>query len=169
MLHTDDDGYSVRATTMHATDGEMLLVRAWLNYTGYTYVVIDDHARIVASITGGEGTSHRDTDALIREELDRKGIELTDAEEYSLLADHADDGRRTSVVKDDWGPWSMRVKTIEEDDTYSQIRIEHVELGFVHLVLTSDGAIVAFATGRTDSDAWSRVQGELGRRGVVLD
>jgi hypothetical protein len=49
------------------------------------------------------------------------------------------------------------------------VRVEHFELGFVHIVLGSDGAIVAFVTGKTDNDAWSRVQGELSGAGLVLD
>src|SRR3569623_1443696 len=101
MLLTDDDVVAGRATTMHATDAELLLIRAWLNDTAYTYVVIDDAARIVAHVTGTR--YHDETLALVRAELVRKDIELTDTEEYSLLADHVDGQRRTSVVKDDWG------------------------------------------------------------------
>ena len=43
------------------------------------------------------------------------------------------------------------------------------EVGYTHLVLDTDGAIVALVTGGTDADAWSRLQGELRRRNIDVD
>lgn len=95
---------------------------------------------------------------------------LSRVDANGLLADHVDGQRRTSVLKTDDGAWSMRVKLIDTgEDTYMQLRIEAYELGYVHLVLHQDGAIIALVTGATDADAWGRLQGELRRRGVELD
>lgn len=168
VLKTNDDGYSLRGWVMWSEDRQLLLIRAWLKYEGYTYVLLDDRASILATATG-EG--HQDTYQRIREEMERKRIPLGPRDdEYGLLADHVDGQRRTSVLRSDDGMWSMRVKLMDTGEkTYVQVRIEAYEVGFVHLVLHDDGAIVAMVTGATDADAWGRLQGELRRRSIELD
>lgn len=168
VLKTNDEGYTVRGWVMHSDGSQMLLIRAWL-YDKYVYVVLDDRASILATASG---EAHPSTYQRIREELERKRVPLGEPhDEYGLLADHVDGQRRTSVLKDDEGLWSVRVKFIDtlEEDVYLQLRISVAELGFAHLVLDGDGAIVALVTGATDADAFGRLRGEMKRRGIELD
>jgi hypothetical protein len=167
VLKTDDEGYTARGSVMHSDGSQLLLVRAWL-FDKYAYVALDDRASILATATG---EIHERTYDRIRDELERKRIPLGSRDdEYGLLADHVDGPRRTAVLKTDDEAWSMRVKLIDTgDDTYMQVRIWSYELGYAHLVLHEDGAIVALVTGATDADTWNRLQGELRRRGVELD
>lgn len=168
VLKTDDDGYSLRGWVMWSGDRQLLLIRAWLNYEKYTYVLLDERASILATATGGV---HEETYQRIREEMERKHIPLGPRDdEYGLLADHVDGQRRTSVLKTDDGMWSMRVKLVDAGEhTYVQTRIGVYEVGYAHLALRNDGAIVAIVTGATDADAWGRFQGEMRRRGIELD
>jgi hypothetical protein len=168
LLVTETGEFSVRATVL-ASDGDLLLVRAWLgNQTGYVYVVVNDRAFLPVQ---ERGRTHEDVYSRVRGELDRMGYVLgCSDDDYSLLADRVHNGRRTSVLQDDIGVWSLRVKVIHEDeDTYLQLRISYEQLGFIHIVLHEDASLVAMATGGTDSDTWDRVRGELGRRRINLD
>jgi hypothetical protein len=167
VLKTHDEGYTVRGWVMQSDGRQFLLIRAWL-WDKYVYVVVDDRASILATATG---ETHPSTYQRIREELARKRIPLGEAhDEYGLLADHVDGQRRTSVLKDDVDRWSIRVKFIDtlDEDVYLQLRIWIAELGFAHLMLEGDGAIVALVTGATDADAWDRLRGEMKRRSVEL-
>ena len=167
VLKTDDEGYAIRGWVMHSDGEQLLLIRAWM-YDKYVYVLLDDRASVLATATG---EVHDSTYQRIRDELERKHIPLSSRDdEYGLLADHIDGSRRTSVLKADDGAWSLRVKLLDAgDDVYLQLRIEVYDIGYVHLVLHHDGAIVALVTGATDADAWGRLQGELRRRHIELD
>lgn len=167
VLKTDDEGYSIRGWVMHSDGEQLLLIRAWM-YDKYVYVLLDDRARLLATATG---ELHDSTYQRIRDEVERKRITLSPREdEYGLLADHVDGQRRTSVLKADDDSWSMRVKLLDAgEDVYLQLRIWMYDLGYTHLVLGHDGAIVALVTGATDADAWGRLQGELRRRNIELD
>lgn len=165
-LKADDRNYTVRGSVMHSDGEQLLLIRAWM-HDKYVYVLLDDRASVLATATGEDYDS---TYQHIRDELERKHIPLSSGDNEWLLADHVDGGRRTSVLKADDGAWSLRVKLLDTgDDVYIQLRIEVYDIGYVHLVLHHDGAIVALVTGATDADAWGRLQGELRRRDIELD
>ena len=45
----------------------------------------------------------------------------------------------------------------EEDGAFVRLRFESPEVGFRHTVIDERGAIIATSSGKTDSDAWTRV------------
>jgi hypothetical protein len=167
VLKSRDEAYTVRGWVMRSDERQFLLVRGWI-FDKYVYVLLDDRASILATATG---EVHESTYQRIRDEVERKRIPLgARDDEYGLLADHVDGQRRTSVIKSDDDMWSIRVKLIEtEDDNLVQLRIWSNELGFAHLLLDDNGAIVALVTGGTDADTWGRLQGEMRRRNIDLD
>ena len=168
VLKADTPDLSVRATVM-ASDADLLLLRIWLGESErYHYLVLDDRGFLPVRL---HGLTHELLYPRVREELKRMGYVLGNTDEdYSLLADHVHNGRRTAVLQDDAGVWSMRVKVIDADeDTYLQLRISHSQLGYIHVVVHEDGSLVAVATGGNDSDTWDRIRGELKRRGIDVD
>src|SRR4051812_30429759 len=97
VLRSDEGDFSVRGTVMHADGRHLLLVRAWLDEAHYTYVAVDDRGFLLAMV---RGLTHELTYPALRKELERRGLNL-DAQDnkYSLLADHVQNGRRTSVLR----------------------------------------------------------------------
>lgn len=164
LLKLDGAPQTVRSTVMHSSDGEpMLLLRVWLDKpVGYVYLVVDMWGRVSAEATGP-----RDEDVypLIRERLAAKGIQVEDeSTEYSLLADHVQNGKRTSVLRSDDDSLRVRAKWMyDENEELIHIRAEFTAFGFVHLVVDRSARLCVKATGKTDSDAWQRVEGELNR------
>jgi hypothetical protein len=43
------------------------------------------------------------------------------------------------------------------------------EVGFRHTVIDERGAIIATSSGKTDSDAWTRVRNEMERQGYEVE
>ena len=104
--------------------------------------------------------------ALARGELKRKGTTIT--HEQPLLADAVKGPKRTSVLH--WGDGlSVRVKRMDDEEGGSWLQVRAfmaTSAGYVHPVLTDMGQLVCVVSGRTDQDAWLRVQGELNRQGI---
>ncbi len=83
-----------------------------------------------------------------------------------LLADHVT-SKRTSILKDPKGVWELRAKLLGgEDEEFVHLRLWYIERGYMHVVLRTDGTLVAMVTGGTDKDTWDRLRGELARHGV---
>ena len=165
LLRLDGWPHTVRTTVMHIDREPVLLFRVWLGgVIGYVYVLVDRWSRVLAEATG---TKDEDVDPLIRERLAAKGVHLdAEGKEYSLLADHVENGRRTSVLRSDEDTIRVRARLWfdeDGDDELVHVRAEFSEFGFIHLVIDQEAALVAKATGKTDGDAWERIRGELGR------
>ncbi len=165
-LASDDGRYLVRAQAL--VDGAKMqsLGISVTHEGGVTRLIFDFVGRLVAMAMSDLEDS---AEALAREELRRKGIGLIHRER--LLADPLKGPRRTSVLRvgDDI---SVRVKRLDAEDEASwlQIRVQMATAGaeHVHVVLTGTGSIVCVVSGRTDQDAWTRVQGELSRQGYSV-
>jgi len=130
-----------------------------------TRLVLDYMGRLAAIASSDTAA---EADALALGDLRRKGMEI--AHDQPLLADAVGGPRRTSVLQ--WGDGlSVRVKRLDdsEDGTWLQIRAYmDTSMGYIHAVLTDTGQLVCLISGRTDQDAWQRVQGELARQGLVV-
>lgn len=162
LLKSDDGRFQVRARLASVEDWSCLLIRATTS-TGNVVVALDGLASILATSTGTDLTQ---AEGHAKEEILRKFASPSPKGDY-LLADHVDGPRRTSVLKADTGGWSLRVKVLDTGDEHLlQLRIELPRVGYAHVVLDQDGAVMALVTGATDSDAWSRLQGELRRREI---
>jgi hypothetical protein len=163
MAFTDDGRFEASAEVL--VDGgkmQMLGITARCDRL-YTRFVLDYMGRVVAMASADVAG---EADALARGELKRKGISVV--HEEKLLADAVTGPKRTSVLRigDDV---SLRVKRMDdsEDGSWLQLRMwMSTSAGYVHLVLTDTGHLVCVVSGRTDQDAWQRVQGELNRQGV---
>ncbi len=89
----------------------------------------------------------------------------------TLLANHANASRRTSVLTTDDDTISVRAKVFEGDDhTVLQIRAWLDELGhYMHVYFdATTGSLLVSTTGKQDQDAFDRAANELQRRGIRL-
>lgn len=165
VLGSDDGRFEVRAQAL--VDGsKMQLLGVSLTHDGAaTRLVIDYVGRLSAM-------AHSDTevgaDLMAQEDLQRKGVSIVARQ--ALLADAVQGPRRTSVLK--WGDGlSLRVKRLDAEDgaTFLQVRaFLDTAVDYVHVLLTDAGEIVTVVSGRTDQDAWTRIQGELNRHGYEV-
>ena len=163
-LVTDDDRFEASADVLADEGGMQMLGVSIRHDATYTRLILDWMGCVAAMAASDTRAA---ADALARGDLARKGIIVVHGQ--PLVADEARGPRRTSVLR--WGDGlSVRVKRLdgEEDGcTWLQVRIfMDTSAGYVHPVLTGRGALVCVVSGRTDQDAWLRVQGELNRQGV---
>lgn len=89
----------------------------------------------------------------------------------TLLANHANGSRRTSVLQTDDESVSVRAKVYEDDErTILQIRAWVADLGhYLHAYFDAEtGALLVSTTGTQDQDAYERAANELTRRGISL-
>jgi hypothetical protein len=165
VLGSDDGRFEVRAQAL-ADGSKMQMLGVSLIHDGAaTRLVFDYVGRLLAM-------AHSDTEAgadlMAQEDLRRKGVGIV--AQQALLADAVQGSRRTSVLK--WGEGlSLRVKRLDAEDgaTFLQLRaFLDTAVGYVHALLTDAGEIVAVVSGRTDQDAWTRIQGELNRQGYEV-
>jgi hypothetical protein len=168
-LMTDDERYSLRVRVHDEPDGSLLHLRPHIDGLGFFHVVVDDEG---GYLTSAIATTDKHAAELVYERLrDELDIELT-TEGYSLLADHPNGNKRRSVLHTDDERLSARAKVyFDEDEEEHLLRIRLFIDGFgaVQLMLTDRGRMLAFITGRTDSDAYDRIRGELARKGVELE
>ena len=89
----------------------------------------------------------------------------------TLLANHANGSRRTSVLTTDDESLSVRAKAFESDErAILQIRAWISDLGhYLHAYFDiGTGALLVSTTGTQDQDAYDRAANELKRRGINL-
>jgi hypothetical protein len=89
----------------------------------------------------------------------------------TLLANHANGSRRTSVLATDDESISVRAKVFEDDErTILQIRAWLEPMShYLHAYFDAEsGALLAATTGTQDQDAFDRAANELVRRGINL-
>jgi len=169
VLSTDDGRFEARAEALVTESGGMqepLLAVSIGHDRGFTRLVLDYTGRLNAMATA---SSDAGADVLVRDDLHRKGLSVI-VETEPLVADAVTGPKRTSVLH--WGDddeLSVRVKRMDDDYRGSWLQIRAylaTAPGYVHPVLTHNGQLVCLVSGRTDQDAWQRVQGELSRQGV---
>jgi hypothetical protein len=168
VLKTSAADLSARADVM-ASDRELLLIRLWLGEDRrYVYLVLDASGSIPIIV---RGLTDELTYPKVRRDMAEAGYRLRSrTDDCTLRADYSQEDRGVSVLRDDAGGWSMRVKALLEGAlTYVQVRVEHAQLRHCHLVVNEVGSLVAFVTGGNDADAWDRLRGELRRRGISVD
>jgi len=165
VLVSDDGRFEVSAQAL--TDGgNMQMVGATVRHGDYVTRLVFDYAGRLAALSSSDIESS--AEALAREDLRRKGVTVRD--QQPLLADKVQGPRRTSVLK--WGDGlSLRVKRLDDEEGGSWLQLRlfmDTAVGYTHALLTEAGMVVCVVTGRTDQDAWLRLQGELGRQGVEI-
>lgn len=162
-LRTDDGRFEARAEALADGSGMEMLGVTVRHDDIYTRIVLDYMGR-VAAMTSSDTAA--EADALARGELKRKGTTIS--HEQPLLAGAVKGPKRTSVLQ--WGDGlSVRVKRMDDEEGGSWLQVRafmDTSAGYVHPVLTNMGQLVCVVSGRTDQDAWMRVQGELNRHGV---
>jgi hypothetical protein len=169
LLKADMADIQARATALAAED-DLLFIDLWLGKDVEHFCVVFDSRWFLPAATADH--DRRDAYAELRKQLDDLGYVLGDSDDdRTLMADHVQNGRRTAVLQDDAGTWSLRAKLLStaEEELFVQLRLKHSERGFMHAVFTDAGTFVTSATGGTDKDAWDRLRGELGRRGIDVD
>jgi hypothetical protein len=165
VLGSDDGRFEVRAQAL-ADGSNMQLVGISVRHDSTVTRMVFDYAGRLAAVASSD--LEDGAEVFVREDLRRRGIEIVHRQ--PLLADPVSGPRRTSVLK--WGDGlSVRVKRLDAEDgaTFLQVRaFLDTAVGYVHALLTDAGEIVAVVSGRTDQDAWTRIQGELNRQGYEV-
>jgi len=163
VLLTDDGRFEARAQALADRERMQMLGVSIRHDATYTRLVLDYMGRIAAM---GSSDTDAEADALVRGDLKRKGTTIIN--QQTLLADAVKGPKRTSVLR--WGEGlGLRVKRMngEEGGTWLQVRVYmDTSAGYVHPVMTDVGTLACVVSGRTDQDAWLRVQGELNRQGI---
>lgn len=165
LLRLEGRAETVRATVLWTDEDEpLLMLRLWVGEeVGYTYYVVDRWARVCVDATG---PTHDTVAPLIHERLAAKGIALKADEAETLLADHVDGSRRTSILRSEDDTIRLRAKLMLDESEYDDLlhlRAEFTERGFVHVVIDQQARLCAKSSGKTDSDTWTRIEGELNR------
>jgi hypothetical protein len=165
VLGSDDGRFTVRAQAL--IDGsKMQFLGISVTHDAIVTRLAFDYIGRLAALASSDREDG--AEVFIREDLRRRGTEVV--HRLPLLADPVAGPRRTSVLKlgDDL---SVRVKRLDADDgaTFLQVRaFLATAVGYVHALLTDAGEVAAVVSGRTDGDAWTRVQGELNRQGYEV-
>lgn len=163
VVLSDDGRFEARADALTDGGGMTLLGVNLRHDRSYTYVVIDYTGRVNAKATSDTAAEAK---ALTFGDLRRMGVSVVSQE--PLLADAITGPRRTSVLYRGAGV-NVRIKRMndEEGGAWLQVRAHlDTSAGYIHPVLTDTGQLVCVVSGRTDQDAWLRVQGELNRQGI---
>lgn len=162
-LVSDDGRFGAAAQAL--TDGaRMQMLGVTVLHDGvWTRLVFDYMGRLAALASAD---AEDEANAHAHGDLRRKGMAAVS--QQPLLAGAVSGPRRTSVLQ--WGDGlSLRVKRMDDSEggTWLQIRAYmDTSAGYVHAVLTDVGQVACVVSGRTDQDAWTRVQGELTRQGI---
>ena len=163
MLLTDDGRFAAHAEALTDGGGMALLGISLRHDRSWTYIVINYTGRVDAMATSNTAA---EAEALALGDLRRKGADIRRA--------GGPHGRRGSTAASSsvlhYGETlSVRVKRMNDEEGGSWLQLRaylDTSAGFVHPVLTDTGQLVCVVSGRTDQDAWLRVQGELNRQGV---
>jgi hypothetical protein len=163
LLKLDGSEIQVRANAL-AADEDLVFIDLWLGGSiEHLGLVFDSRWMLPASTQDHDRQVALDD---VRSQLDALGYPIRAGEDRPLLADHVI-SKRTSVLKDDQSIWEMRAKVLADDDEqFVHLRLWYTERGYMHIVLRTDGTLVAMVTGGTDKDTWDRLRGELSRHGV---
>lgn len=166
VLTSDDGRFEVRAQAL-ADGSKMQMAGISLRHDSTVTRLVFDYVGRLAAMASSD--LEDGSEVLAREDLKRKGVSIV--YQQPLLAEPVKGPRRTSVLK--WGDGlSLRVKRLEAEDgaTFLQLRLylDTAAAGYVHTLLTDDGQVLGLISGRTDQDAWSRIQGELNRHGYEV-
>jgi len=168
-LRTDDGRYVVLVRVFDQPEGPLLQVRVYIDTLGFLHLALDGRGALLTTVIDA-----RDGDAttILRKRLaDEHGITLDD-DGWHLLADHVNGDRRTSVLRSDDCRLSLRAKVhFDEDGEEALVRLRLFidGLGALQIVASDNGRVLASISGRTDSDAYERIRGELARKGIELD
>lgn len=167
-LRTNDNGYVLLVRVHEEPEETLLQVRAHLLGVGFYHVVLSTDGDLLAQAIHKKDETATD---LIRERLKTEhGVELT-TPGYHLMADHPNGTKRRSQLKSDDECYSARAKVHFDEDseeTLLRARLYIHGFGTVQLVFSDRRRIRAFVSGRTDSDAFERVRGELVRKSIEL-
>jgi len=168
-LRTDDERFSLSVRVHEGADGTYLHLRPYLHDLGYFHLFIDTDGGLYA--TAIAPTDQEATD-MVRERIKQEvGIELT-TEGYWLMAEHPN-GKRRSVLHGNQERLSARAKAYipedDEEESLVRLRLYAAEFGHIQVVLSSYGRVLALMSGRTDADVYSRIRGELARKGIELE
>jgi hypothetical protein len=167
-LRTDDREFVLLVRVHEEPDETLFQVRARLKDVGFFHVVLDEQANQLAQAIAWED---KNATKLIRQRLkDEHGIELT-TDGYHLMAEHPNGSRRRAKLQSDDERFSARATVHFDEDgeeTLMRIRLYIDGFGATQLVLSDRCRIRANISGRTDSDAFERVRGELARQGIEL-
>lgn len=163
VLCTDDGRFEANADAL-IDGGKMQMLGITVRHdAAFTRLTLDYLGRVTAMATSDTAA---EADALAHGDLARKGITI--GHRQPLVAEAVPGPRRTSVLS--WGDGlSMRVKRMDDEHggTWLQVRAYmDTSAGYIHPVLTNVGGLACVVSGRTDQDAWMRVQGELNRQGI---
>ena len=166
VLMSDDGRFEVRAQAL-ADGSNTQMAGISVRHDGTATRLVFDYVGRLAAMASSD--LEDGSELLARDDLRRKGVNLVHRQ--PLLAEPVKGPRRTSVLK--WGDGlSLRVKRLEAEDgaTFLQLRLylDTAAAGYVHTLLTEDGQVLGLVSGRTDQDAWSRIQGELNRHGYEV-
>ena len=162
-LLSDDGRFEARAEVLADVSRMQLLGITVGHDVTHTRLILDYMGRIAAMASSDTAS---EAAALAQGDLRRKDISIV--HEQPLMADAVGGPKRTSVLR--WGDGlSLRVKRMDDEEggTWLQLRVfMDTSPGYVHPVLTDAGQLACLVSGRTDQDAWARVQGELVRQGI---
>ena len=165
-LESDDGRFELRAQAL--TDGGNMQMLGINVRDGalHTFLVLDYLGRLAAFASADQAVY---AEAFVAEDLRRRGVTISHRQ--PLLADPVAGKRRTSVLR--WGAGlSVRMKLLEGEDGTSWLQLraqmDTATVEHVHVLLAEGGALVSVVSGRTDQDAWTRVQGELNREGYAI-
>ena len=144
-----------------------LHLRPHIDGLGFFHVVVDDGGYLTSAIATTDKQAAELVYERLREERHR-------AHYGGLLAPGGPPERhkRRLALRTDDERLSARAKVYFDEDEEEHllcIRLFIDGFGAVQLMLTDRGRMLAFITGRTDSDAYDRIRGELARKGVELE
>jgi hypothetical protein len=167
-LRTDDERFALAVQAHEEQDATYLHLRAYLHDLGNFHLFIDGDGGLYATaIDASDQLAGERLRKRVEEEI---GLEFTHPGSY-LLAEHPD-GKRRSVLQSG-GYLSVRAKAYvpEDDEEESLLRLRVFVNGYGHiqLVISSYGRVLALMSGRTDTDVYNRVRGELARKGIELE
>lgn len=169
QLRTDNEDVTVSFTELRGNDDERLL-EAKVHFVGERYisVVYDEWLREVCIVAA---PNIMQTPALVKTDLRRRGID--GVQRGARFEPEPGNGhkRRAAVVHSEDGTFSARARAHydEEDGTFVRLRVETKDAGYRHTVIDARGTLIATASGKSDSDAWTRVRNELERQGYAMD
>jgi hypothetical protein len=170
-LRTDDNRFSLLVRVHDEPDETTYLhLRPFFHDLGFFHVFIDTDGGLYATAIAKTDTEA--TEKLHQRLKDENGIELT-TEGYHLLAEHSN-GKRRSVLHADDERLSARAKAYipeddEQEETLIRLRVFVDGYGSIQLVVSNWGRVLAVTSGRTDADAYTRIRGELARKGIELE
>jgi hypothetical protein len=161
----------VRARVLQTRGGrDLLRLFIWTDRVNWVQVVLNDIGDLLALAAGDREVDARE-DA--EETLHVKGIEIAPRFRTLFTPAEAAFGRakRSSLLVDDRGRWQVSARQIVLDEKdhqdLLQLRIWIDRTGWIALVLTASGDVVAHTIARTENDAWIAAQVILRRKGYI--